>query len=151
MTVPLRLRRPGSVQLDRAMVALSELSWLGRLTDGPRGRTELRQVAIDLELPILDGSAPGPLRKAMLIDIGGARKVGDLVLAEIGWQSGSYAPLFPVFSGQLLISTNDIVLDGRYAPPFGALGLLLDQALLHFVARRTADAVVERLAKEFEA
>jgi hypothetical protein len=43
-----------------------------------------------------------------------------------------------------------MVLEGRYAPPVGKLGLLLDQALLHLVARRTAGALVARLATQFE-
>ncbi len=151
ITVPLRVRRHGTFDLDRAIVAMGELSWLGRLTDGPAGHPELRQVATDLELPILDGSSPGPVRKATLIDLGQARRVTDQVLVEIAWQSASFAPLFPVFAGELAISANDIILDGRYAPPLGGLGLLLDQALLRFVARRTAGALVERLARGFEA
>jgi len=150
MTVPLRVRRPGTIDLDRAILALGDLSWLGRPTDGPPDRPELRHVATDLDLPILDGSSTGPVRKAAFIDLGPARQVGDLVLVEIAWRSASFAPLFPVFAGQLSISANDIVLDGRYAPPVGKLGLLLDQALLHLVARRTAGALVARLANEFE-
>ena len=149
-TVPLRVRRLGPISLDRATDALGDLSWLGRQTDELRAHPELRQVATDLELPVLDGSSPGPLRKATLIDIGHPRRLGDQVLVEIAWQSASFAPLFPVFAGQLVVSGNEIVLDGRYAPPLGALGLLLNQALLHFVARRTAGALVERFAREFE-
>jgi hypothetical protein len=150
MTVPLRVRRPGTIDLNRAIRAVGDLSWLGRPTDGPPDRPQLRRVAADLELPILDGSSTGPVRKAAFIDLGPARRVGGLVLVEIAWRSASVAPLFPVFAGQLSISANDIVLDGRYAPPVGKLGLLLDQALLHLVARRTAGALVARLAKEFE-
>ena len=150
MTVPLRVRRPGTIDLDRAILALGDLSWLGRPTNGPPDRPQLRHVATDLDLPILDGSSTGPVRKAAFIDLGPARQVGDLVLVEIAWRSASFAPLFPVFAGQLSISANDIVLDGRYAPPVGKLGLLLDQALLHLVARRTAGALVARLATAFE-
>ena len=150
VTVPLRVRRPGTIDLDRAILALGDLAWLGRPTDGPADRPQLRHVATDLDLPILDGSSTGPLRKAAVIDLGPARQVGDLVLVEIAWRSASFAPLFPVFAGQLFVSANDIVLDGRYAPPVGRLGLLLDQALLHLVARRTAGALVARLATAFE-
>lgn len=149
MTVPLRVRRPGSIDLDRAILALSDLSWLGRPTDGPPDHPQLRQVVTDLDLPIMDGSSRGPFRKAVFIDLGPARQVGDRVLVEIAWWSASFAPLFPVFAGQLSISANDIVLDGRYAPPLGTLGLLLDQTLLHLVARRTAGALIARLVKEF--
>lgn len=150
VTVPLRVRRPGTIDLDRAILALSDLSWLGRPTDRPRDRPQLRHVATDLDLPILDGSSTGPVRKAAFLDLGPVRQVGDLILVEIAWRSASFAPLFPVFAGQLSVSANDIVLDGRYAPPVGRLGLLLDQALLHLVARRTADALVARLAMAFE-
>ena len=150
-TVPLRVHRLGPVSLDRATDALSDVSWLGRLTDSQPALPGLRRVASDLELPVLDGSASGPLRKATLIEVGPARRNGDRILVEIAWQSASLAPLFPVFAGRLVVTPNEIVLDGRYAPPLGALGLLLDQALLHFVARRTAGALVERLAKEFAA
>ena len=148
-TVPLRVRRAGPNDLDRAINALSELSWLGPMTDGPPGHPELRQVVTDLELPILDGSSRGPLRKATLLDVGLARRNGDQVLVGIAWQSATLAPLFPVFAGELSVSLHEIVLDGRYAPPLGALGLLIDQALLHFVARRTAGVLVERFAREF--
>ncbi len=148
-TVPLRVRRSGRIDLNRAVSAIGELSWLGLRTDGPVGHPELRQVVTDLELPILDGSSRGPLRKATLIDVGLARRVGDRVLVGIAWQSATLAPLFPVFAGELSASEDEIVLDGRYAPPLGALGLLMDRALLHFVARRTASVLVERFASEF--
>ena len=138
-------------RLEQAILALRDPSWLGRPTDGPPDRRHLRRIAADLELPILDGSSAGPVRKAAFIDLGPARQVGDLVLVEIAWRSASFAPLFPVFAGQLSISVSDIVLEGRYAPPSGKLGLLLDQALLHLVAGRTASALVARLAKEFGA
>lgn len=149
VTVALRVRRPCTVDLGRAILALGDLSWLGRPTDAPPDRPQVRQVATDLDLPILDGSSPGPVRKAAFIDLGPAQQVGNSVLVEIAWRSASFAPLFPVFAGQLAISVNAIVLHGRYAPPSGKLGLLLDQALLHLVAQRTASALVARLAKEF--
>ena len=149
-TVPLLVRRFASVELERVIAALTDLSWLGRPTDAPPDRPDLRRIATDLELPIRDGSATGPIRKATFIDIGQARIVGDHVFVEIAWQSAMFAPLFPVFAGTLRISGDDIVLDGRYAPPLGTLGLLLDRAILHFVARRTAGALLARLAKQFE-
>lgn len=150
MTVPLRVRQAGSIGLDQAILALSDLSWLGHPTHGAPDHPQMRRVATDLDLPILDGSSTVPVRKAAFIDLGPARQVGDRVLVEIAWRSASFAPLFPVFAGQLSISANDIVLDGRYAPPLGKLGLLIDGALLHLVARRTASALIARMAKALE-
>jgi hypothetical protein len=149
-TVPLFVRRLGSVDLDRVIAALNDLAWLGRPSDGPADRPDLRRITTDLELPIRDGSATGPVRTATYIDIGQAHLVGDHVFVEITWHSALSAPLFPVFAGELRISVDDIVLDGRYAPPLGILGLVIDRALLHFVARRTAGALLARLARQFE-
>jgi hypothetical protein len=41
-------------------------------------------------------------------------------------------------------------LDGVYAPPGGGIGLLVDRALLHFVAQRTAIWFLERVAAEVD-
>jgi hypothetical protein len=149
-TVPLIVRRLGSIEIDRVIAALDDLSWLGRPPAGWPDHQGLRRIATELELPIRGGSATGPVRIATYMDIGLARRVGDHVLVQVAWRSAWFAPLFPVFAGELRMSADAIVLDGRYAPPFGELGLLLDQALLHFVARRTALALLARLADEFE-
>jgi hypothetical protein len=144
------VRRRGSVDLGRAVAALSELAWLGPQVAAPEDHADLRRIATALELPIRDGSATGPVRQATFIDVGQAQLIGDHILVEIAWQAATFAPLFPIFAGELRISIGEIVLDGRYAPPLGALGLLLDKTLLHFVARRTASALLERFARGFE-
>ena len=149
MTVPLHVRQPRSIDLEWAILALGDLSWLGRPTNGPPDRPQVRRVAAVLELPILDGSSTAPVQKAALIDVGPARRVDDRVLVEIAWRSASFAPLFPVFAGELSISPTEIALDGCYAPPLGTLGLVIDQAFLHLAARRTAGSLVARLAMEF--
>lgn len=145
-TVPLRVYRAVQIELRCALDALDDPSWLGRPIDPPLGHPEGRRIATDLELPILDGSGKGPIRKSALIDLGQAQIVDDSVLVEIAWRSASLAPFFPVFAGHLRISVTRLTLDGRYAPPFGKLGLLIDEALLHLVARRTAQAFLDRLA-----
>lgn len=149
VTVPLHVRRARPIDVDRAVVALGDLSWLGRPVDGPADHPGTRRVAALLDLPIMDGSSTHPVQKAALIDVGRVGRVGDRVVVEIAWRSASFAPLFPVFAGQLVITPAEIVLDGRYAPPFGTLGLLIDHALLHLAARRTAGALVARLAATF--
>lgn len=145
-TVPLRVARAVQIDLRCALDALDDPSWLGRPIDPPADDSQSRRVATDLELPILDGSGKGPIRKSALIDLGPAQRVDGSVLVEIAWRSANVAPLFPVFAGHLRISAARLTLDGRYAPPFGKLGLLIDEALLHLVARRTAQAFLDRLA-----
>jgi len=56
--------------------------------------------------------------------------------------------LFPVFAGQLRIESGRIELDGRYAPPAGRLGYLLDVALLGAAARQTGRWLLRKLAAE---
>jgi hypothetical protein len=149
-TVTLRASRSGRFHITRSIEALTELGWLGPRVDEPDRIEGLRRVVADLELPILDGSGTGPIRKSALIDVGIPQVLPDLVLVDVGWQSASIAPLFPVFAGQLRITTRSLVIDGRYVPPFGRLGLAIDAGILHFVARRTAQAFLARLAARFE-
>jgi hypothetical protein len=145
-TVPLRASHRGETDLAQAIEALTDLAWLGPQADAPADRPDLRRVRADLELPVGDGSAPGPIKKAALIDIGTARAVEGALLVEVSWRSASMAPLFPVFAGELRITATGLALQGRYVPPFGTLGLVIDAGILRFVARRTAQAFLTRFA-----
>lgn len=145
-TVPLRVARAVQIDLRCVLDALDDPSWLGRPIDPPSGHPESRRIGTDLELPVLDRSGKAPIRKSVLIDLGPAQRVDGSILVDIAWRSANHAPLFPVFAGHLQISADRLALDGRYAPPFGKLGLLIDGALLHLVARRTAQSFLSRLA-----
>jgi hypothetical protein len=144
--VPLYAAVAARVDIKAAQDAFAEPSWLGRVVDAPQGRPDVRRLATDLELPIRDGSAPGPIRKAALIDLGQPRLEEPGVAIPIAWQSATFAPLFPIFSGELLVTTRGITLTGRYLPPFGRLGLVIDGAMLHVIARRSAHALLTSIA-----
>ena len=149
-TVPLRVSRGARIDMTRAIDALTDIDWLGPRVIRPAQREDVRRISTVLELPIFDGSGPGPIRKTALVDIGiPAARMGPLVV-QVGWQSDSLSPLFPVFAGQLRITARILVLDGFYAPPLGRLGLLIDRHILHLVARRTAEAFLARLAAHIE-
>jgi hypothetical protein len=144
--VRLLAARAAHVDIDTARVALTDVAWLGRLGDGPVDQPNVRRIAADLELPILDGSAPMPVRKAALIDLGQPHVQDGGLTLTVAWQSATHAPLFPVFVGELRVARGGLVLDGRYVPPFGRIGLVIDATLLHFVARRTAQAFLTQIA-----
>ena len=146
-SVSLQLRVTGVVDISEATKALTEIFWLG--TIGPAGSGETRSVITELALPVLDGSSGSSIRKSAIMEIGLPASVGDTVAADISWRSASFAPLFPVFAGRLLVTDHDVALVGRYAPPFGQIGLLIDRGLLHVVARRTALALLGRFADRF--
>ena len=145
-TVPIRAAISRSMNIEAAVIGIAEPSWLGELVDPAPVSPGVRRVLTDLELPVRDGSAPGPIRKAALIDLGEPRRLGQAVAVSIAWQSATFAPLFPVFSGELLVTSDRIQLSGSYVPPFGDLGLVIDTALLRFIARRTVDALLSRIA-----
>jgi hypothetical protein len=148
-TVPLEVRRIATIDVLEATRALVEIGWLG--TSGPTADPHTRSVTTELVLPVFDGSASSPIRKSAVMEIGLPRSIRDTVAVDISWRSATFAPLFPVFSGELLVSRRDVILVGRYAPPFGHIGLLMDRGLLHFVARRTAVALVGRFVDRFRA
>jgi hypothetical protein len=145
-TVPLLASHRAPLELVRALDALTDVGWLGSAEAGPADHPDWRRVGTILALPVADGSAPGPVRKGALVDIGPPTASTEEVVVDVGWQSDSMAPLFPVFAGRLRITPAGLFLEGRYAPPFGRLGLLIDERLLHFIAQRTAQAFLDRLA-----
>ena len=149
-SVHLAVTHRGRFPVDAGTAAMEDLAWLGEpLGSGP-DPGPWRRVKSVLALPVTDGSAPGPLHKGALIDVGPVERSGSSVRVSIGWQSDSVAPLFPVFAGRLTISADLLLLEGDYAPPLGRIGLLIDERILHFVARRTAQAFLARVAARLE-
>ena len=142
---PLRL----SQRLSRAPVGgcppdtARDLEWLGSEIEAVRPGT--RRFLTDLTLPVRGGSHEVQFRKAAFVDIGPFKPTPDGCEAEVGWQSSSMAPLFPVFAGRLAIGRNEVVLDGFYAPPGGQFGAVLDHAFLNIAARGTARWFLQRV------
>jgi hypothetical protein len=120
--------------------------WLGEAE--PRGVVEgFRRYAVDLRLGVGTEGAPLlTLRKAAFVDLGAVQRRGPGYEVEIGWRAASAAPLFPVFSGRLVVG-RDLQLDGIYAPPGGAAGRIADRVLLHTAANATARWILGRLAE----
>jgi hypothetical protein len=120
-----------------ALVADGAVAWDGEVVEG--GGEGLRRYGVDLRLRV--GGERGGLatfRKAAYVDIGPPRRRGDRWVAEIGWRAATAAPLFPVFSGRLLIGPDDLRIEGLYAPPGGIVGRVADRVLLHVAANGTA-------------
>ncbi len=84
-------------------------------------------------------------RKAALVDIGLVSLDGQGFACDIGWQAASFAPLFPVFAGRLVVQPTRLHLQGVYAPPSGDVGLLIDRMFLHYFTQRTADWFLDGL------
>ncbi|MEK6192119.1 MAG: hypothetical protein AABM41_07325 [Chloroflexota bacterium] len=144
---PVRLRAsvPGQISPDVAARLLGPevAAWLGQpAADPPFG---MRRFATDLRLGPDDGGVLATLHKAAYIDLGASQQVRDGLRVEISWRSATLAPLFPVFSGWLTVGPGELRLDGYYAPPGGAIGMVADRALLHLAARGTARWLLRQL------
>ena len=120
--------------------------WLGAPED-EASEAGHRRFLSDLAFPIVGRTGALVLRKAALVDLGPIRRLPDgSVVLELSWRSATFAPLFPVFGGRLLVRTDGIFLTGVYAPPFDEVGRLFDRAILHRVAMRTARWFVGQFA-----
>jgi hypothetical protein len=141
---PLRLVQPVAVDLARALPLFGEgaAAWLGTpVVAAPPGS---RRYLTDLSLPIREHAPSLVFRKAAFVDLGEVRQTDDGCEIEIGWQSSSLAPLFPVFAGHLILTTTEVRLEGYYAPPGGEIGAALDRVFLGIAARGTARWFLER-------
>jgi hypothetical protein len=146
-TVPLFVRRTATVDLQRAVNELGDIGWLG--VGRPDVESSTRVVTTELELPLRNPSAGSSIRIPALMEVGLPVVTGQAVAVDLSWRSATLTPLFPLFVGRLVVSAKDVTLDGRYAPPFGRIGLLIDRELLHLVARRTGLALLGRFDERF--
>jgi hypothetical protein len=140
---------PARVSRHRALSMLDRPgrnAWLGEVVEpSPDGGAERHLV--DLELRVGEHTPRVTFRKAAYVDMGPVR-ARSLQPIEVGisWRAAGLAPLFPVFSGTLRWADRELSIDGYYAPPGGAIGIMADQLVLNVAARGTARLLLEKIA-----
>lgn len=148
-TARLSARVPAKVTRRRAMAVLGEqerAAWLGEVVPA-EGLGGWERHLVDLELRVNEEAPRITFRKAAYVDVGRARAVPQHPIeVPISWRAAGLAPLFPVFSGTLRWADGELSVDGFYAPPGGAVGILADRLLLNVAARGTARLLLERIA-----
>lgn len=94
-----------------------------------------------------------PIYKHVRLDVGRVRvtSLHESVMLPVTWTAEGGPPLFPKMEGTLHIDpygseSTRLTLNARYDPPMGALGNLLDRALMHRVAQSTMDDFIGRLS-----
>jgi hypothetical protein len=111
-------------------------AWLGpEVRQSPPG---MRRHQADLKLRVSEDPSLVTFGKAAYVDIGPVRWLGHDWEAEVSWRASTLAPLFPVFSGSIVVRNGEMTLSGWYAPPGGTVGRVADKALLHLAAEGTA-------------
>ena len=128
--------------------ALADPSWLGRILDDPERPSGRRRVETDLTYALSDDPRILTFRKAALVDIAAITGDDGTCTGIVEWRAATLAPLFPVFAGTVRVHDGGLVLEGGYAPPGGGVGLLVDRAILHHFAERTAAWFLDRLMDE---
>jgi len=128
--------------------ALSDPAWLGQVVDSPPDRPDLVRVQTDLAFAVNADKRELVFRKAALVDIGIGAPGKAGCTGEIAWRAASFSPLFPVFAGRLIVGPSRLQIQGVYAPPGGQLGLLIDRAMVHRFADRTARWFLDKLVTE---
>ena len=147
--VSLSLAIPARLDLGRVPAAFgrSDADWLGQLL--PEETSEIRYFSCDLELNV-GPDRRGIFRKSAIVGVGVPTHHGNAWLVPIEWRAATLAPLFPVFAGRLRLSADRITLNGHYAPPGGAIGYVLDRALLNIAARGTGRWFLRKVVSVLE-
>ncbi|HET6380415.1 MAG TPA: hypothetical protein VFH63_05180 [candidate division Zixibacteria bacterium] len=147
----LRVTVPAAVDAERAAQILGpgRDAWLGELVTPASGPEGTARHLLDLELRVTDAAPRVAFHKAALVDVGPLRRdpSSGAVWVELSWRAATLTPLFPVFAGTLRWEHGQLKLDGYYAPPGGAIGVMADRLLLNVAARATGRRLLERIAE----
>ena len=97
---------------------------------------------------------PGPFLPAKDIEIvlGRPTARSGSVMIPMDWKGTGVGALFPVMNGDLVLQSLgqelvQVVFRGSYEPPLGAIGRLLDRAVLHRLAEASAKAFLDQLCR----
>lgn len=126
----------------------------------------LLQQATGADLEPADAEGRFPLRlmtrqagvrmhKAVSAQVGVAAVHDHWVRIPLTWRASHGAALFPVFEGALEVEAFEedlvrLVLTGHYRVPLGPAGAVVDATVLATAAHRTAEAVLDGLARAIE-
>ena len=129
--------RLASLALGDSLTSASEAAYV-------EGVTELIRVGPH-------GSAPAT-SKLVEVRFQNLVKRDDCAGLAVRWEAtGAGGGLFPALDADITVTpaggqTSLLKLTGTYRPPLGALGTVLDMAVLHRIARRTIQTFLKRIA-----
>ncbi|MDA8301473.1 MAG: Rrf2 family transcriptional regulator [Actinomycetota bacterium] len=143
-----------TIQVEMAAAAAAERlgtgsSWLCPLAEAAHAEGDLLRVRVGPR-------GPAWLGKTVLVRTGRVEERGEERALPITWEATGPSGLFPRMEAEVVVRALDaerseLHLRGRYHPPLGRAGQLLDEALLHRVAKATVRGFLRRVAHALEA
>lgn len=98
---------------------------------------------------------PAWLGKIVAVHVGQSEGTDEALVIPLTWEATGPSGLFPRLEAELRLSTIDperseLALSGRYRPPLGRAGQVLDEKLLTHVAAATVRSFLRRVARTLE-
>lgn len=109
-----------------------------------RGHRLLAEVGFDVE--------PGRIDKEVEITLGSPYHTPAKTLLPMTWRATGLERLFPQLDADLEVAAlgparTQLSISARYRPPMGAVGRVLDRAMLHRVAEATVKDFLDRVGE----
>ncbi|MHB2022185.1 MAG: RrF2 family transcriptional regulator [Mycobacteriales bacterium] len=153
-----RLAARSVVVADSVQVELAAAAVAARLRSGGSWLVpHLQAASVEGEAIRLRVGPAGPawLGKTVSVHLGDPGGSDEALVVPLSWEATGASGLFPRFEGELLLRALDperaeLCLSGRYRPPLGSAGQVLDAALLAHVAHATIRALLRRVARALE-
>jgi len=141
---------------DSVQVELPTAVIASRLSAGTSWLTAHAQACDQEELRIRMGPAgPGWLGKTVAVHLGQPTPDEESLVIPFIWEAAGPGGIFPRFEGDLKLvaidpERSEFQLAGRYRPPAGRVGQVLNDALLTRLARATLRSFLRRVARGLE-
>ena len=142
-----------SVQIELAAPAVAARlraggSWLASHVEAASAEGEAIRVRVG-------PGGPAWLGKIVAVHLGEPEGTDEALVIPLTWEATGPTGLFPHLEGELRLSAVDperaeLALFGRYRPPLGRAGQVLDETLLTHVARATVRAFLRQVARTLE-
>lgn len=142
-----------SVQVELAAPAVAARlraggSWLASHVEAASADGEATRVRVG-------PGGPAWLGKIVAVHLGEPEGTDEALVIPLTWEATGPTGLFPRLVAELRLSALDperteLALSGRYRPPLGRAGQVLDETLLTHVASATVRSFLRRLARAIE-
>jgi Rrf2 family protein len=147
---------PAIAIADSVQVELPAAAVAARLSAGTSWLTALAEACDEEEPRIRVGPGrPGWLGKTVAVHLGDAGQAGDSLVIPFIWEASGPAGIFPRFEGELRLTALDperseFRLAGRYRPPPGRAGQVLNDTVIMRLAQATVRSFLRRIARGLE-